>query len=529
MIIAYDAGAFQQSISGGIFNVSVGFLNAAARIAPDTEFVFVADPFFGKVRPDAMAALTFAPRVIYRSVLKSSGSFSLRTNRERARFEVDGRIVPTTQTATPDGIWYYYEGPTPRHAMFLRSRAARPCDTMNSPDSRSLGVAVSKIVIESEKGSQEFSFDDPRLTNGYHDPESASRWTNGAAEIPIEFFPRVDRVRVGVHIRHTVVYSLADGRFDRRYNGVVQAAIEQRRAFNLQELGRELREMGATVYFANHFIPIAVPGLALASWAHDVIPILFPNFFGKDAIENFANVIDVFKRADHIFCNSETTRKDIIENVGVSPERLTTSWIGPGAIGPRPAPVVDAAIAKFGLRRDYILNVGTLEPRKNHVRLVQAYDEFRRGVEHPPQLAIVGSHGWGYDELVRLIANSGLSEHVKVLSGVDNEDLSALYSGAMFVAYPSVYEGFGMPVLEAMACGVPVLTSQETSMQDIAKNAAVLVDPLSVSSIARGLSELSLNSELRSRLASKAKEAASRFDWDRVAGTIIDVLRGTRR
>ena len=106
---------------------------------------------------------------------------------------------------------------------------------------------------------------------------------------------------------------------------------------------------------------------------------------------------------------------------------------------------------------------------------------------------------------------------------------SALYSGAMFVAYPSVYEGFGMPVAEALACGIPVLTSKDTSMQDIAGNAAVLVDPLSVSSIAQGLRELATNSELRGRLASKANDAASRFDWDRIAAAIVDVLKGIRR
>jgi glycosyltransferase involved in cell wall biosynthesis len=529
MIIAYDAGAFQQSINGGIFNVSVGFLNAAARVAPDVEFIFVADPFFGEVRADAMSALTFTPRVIYRSVLKPSGSFSLLTDQARARFEVDGKVVTTTETATPDGTWIYYEGAVPRHAMYLSSRAARPVDTLNSPDARTLGVAIDKIVVETDAGSHEYSYDDARLVTGYHEPEASWRWTNGYAEIPMAFFPRVDTARVGVRIRHKLVYRLADGRFDRRFSSVAHAAIEQRRAYNLKELGRELREIGATVYFANHFIPIAVPGLALTSWAHDVIPILFPNFFGMDAIENFANVLDVFKRADHVFCNSDTTRNDIIANVGVDAERLTTTWIGPGAIGRRPPSAVDAALAKYALPRNYILNVGTLEPRKNHVRLVMAYDEFRRGVDNPPALVIVGSHGWGYDELMRLIANSGLSEQVKVLSGVDNEDLSALYSGAMFVAYPSVYEGFGMPVAEALACGIPVLTSKDTSMQDIAGNAAVLVDPLSVSSIAQGLRELATNSELRGRLASKANDAASRFDWDRIAAAIVDVLKGIRR
>ncbi|MBG0808337.1 glycosyltransferase family 4 protein [Methylosinus sp. H3A] len=529
MIIAYDAGAFQQSISGGIFNTSVGFLNAAVKIAPDIEFIFVADPYFGEVRPDAMAALSFKPHVIYRDVLKPAGSFSLLTDNPFARFDVDGVVTPAMETPSPNGLWFHYEGAPPRQAMYLRSRASRPCDTLNVPDSRTLGVAVDKIVIESEKGSHEYSFGDARLVTGYHDPEFAWRWTNGCADIPVEFFSRVDKVRVGVHIRNKLRYRLADGRFDRRYNGAVQAAIEQRRTYNLKKLGRELQDMGATVYIASHFIPIAIPGLALASWAFDVIPVMFPNFFGKDAIENFANVLDVFKRADHIFCISDTTRNDIIDNVGIDAERLTTTWIGPGAITRRPPSAVDAALAKFALPRDYILNVGTLEPRKNHVRLVMAYDEFRLSVQNPPALVIVGSHGWGYNELMGLITSRGLSEHVKVLSGVDNEDLSALYSGAMFVAYPSIYEGFGMPVLEALACGVPVLTSQETSMQDIAQDAAILVDPLSVSSIANGLLELTTNSELRSRLAMKANDAASRFDWDRVAGTLLDVLKGARR
>ena len=196
-----------------------------------------------------MSALTFTPRVIYRSVLKPSGSFSLLTDQARARFEVDGKVVTTTETATPDGTWIYYEGAVPRHAMYLSSRAARPIDTLNSPDARTLGVAIDKIVVETDAGSHEYSYDDARLVTGYHEPEASWRWTNGYAEIPMAFFPRVDTARVGVRIRHKLVYRLADGRFDRRFSSVAHAAIEQRRAYNLKELGRELREIGATVYF----------------------------------------------------------------------------------------------------------------------------------------------------------------------------------------------------------------------------------------------------------------------------------------
>ena len=174
--------------------------------------------------------------------------------------------------------------------------------------------------------------------------------------------------------------------------------------------------------------------------------------------------------------------------------------------------------------RSFFLFVGTLEPRKNLTRLLQAYGSLPLSIKEKMKLVIVGGKGWGEVNLLDTITQLDLTEYVKVLGRVDDATLAALYANAQFLVMPSLYEGFGLPLVEAMSYGTPVLTANNSSMPEVAGNAGLLVDALDVESIADGLQEMITNNELRERLAKNAKLNASRFSWDESAKKLITVF-----
>ena len=174
--------------------------------------------------------------------------------------------------------------------------------------------------------------------------------------------------------------------------------------------------------------------------------------------------------------------------------------------------------------RSFFLFVGTLEPRKNLTRLLQAYGSLPLSIKEKMKLVIVGGKGWGEVNLLDTITQLDLTEYVKVLGRVDDATLATLYTNAQFLVMPSLYEGFGLPLVEAMSYGTPVLTANNSSMPEVAGNAGLLVDALDVESIADGLQEMITNNELRERLAKNAKLNASRFSWDESAKKLITVF-----
>jgi len=174
--------------------------------------------------------------------------------------------------------------------------------------------------------------------------------------------------------------------------------------------------------------------------------------------------------------------------------------------------------------RSFFLFVSTLEPRKNLTRLLQAYGSLPLSIKEKMKLVIVGGKGWGEVNLLDTITQLDLTEYVKVLGRVDDATLAALYANAQFLVMPSLYEGFGLPLVEAMSYGTPVLTANNSSMPEVTGNAGLLVDALDVDSIADGLQEMITNNELRERLAKNAKLNASRYSWDNSAQKLIKVF-----
>jgi glycosyltransferase involved in cell wall biosynthesis len=179
---------------------------------------------------------------------------------------------------------------------------------------------------------------------------------------------------------------------------------------------------------------------------------------------------------------------------------------------------------KYGLPESYILFVGTLEPRKNITRLLHAYamSKARAGLK----LVIAGKTGWLYEEVFETVARLNLRERVIFTGFVDDDDLPSIYSMARVFVFPSLYEGFGLPVLEAMACGVPVITSDVSSMVEVAGEAAVLVDPFNVESLAVNIDEVALNDATHDGLCRASAAQAEKFTWEKTARHTLAVLTG---
>ena len=226
------------------------------------------------------------------------------------------------------------------------------------------------------------------------------------------------------------------------------------------------------------------------------------------------------RRASHVLADSASTRDDILQLYPVPANKVEVLYPGVDARFRRiddTAPVR----ARYQLgEASFILSVSTLQPRKNYVRMVQAFAR----LPHPDlRLVIAGGRGWLYEDIFSEVRRLGLENRVHFLGFVKDSDLPALFSAARAFAYPSLYEGFGLPILEAMACGTPVLTSSVSCLPEIAGGAALLVSPLDVDAIAAGLNRLLTDSRLRSELISSGHARAAKFTWDSSARQLVSI------
>ena len=230
---------------------------------------------------------------------------------------------------------------------------------------------------------------------------------------------------------------------------------------------------------------------------------------------------EAVRLADRVITVSGHTAEDLLREMPnargkVSPIPLGTSFLAPAASR--------ESLTSLGLTEPYFLFVGTLEPRKNLTRLLEAFARLPDSLRSRAVLAIAGGKGWGGVDVATIAERFGIGDRVRVLGYVDDSQLATLYAHALFLAMPSLYEGFGLPLLEAMSHGTPVLTSNCASMPEVAGDAGVLVDPCDVDSVAHGLSELLSHDARRNALACLAKTHAASFSWDRAAEDTLRIF-----
>ena len=235
------------------------------------------------------------------------------------------------------------------------------------------------------------------------------------------------------------------------------------------------------------------------------------------------------RQASQVIALSEYARSDIVNTYQVSPDKIS---VIPLSAGDHFRPITDEEELQrvrqtYGIEGEYMLSVGAIQPRKNLGRLVAAYSHLRGAKSEGklPKLVLAGKCAWLYDETLRAIKELKLSDSIVLTGYVPESDLPALYSGALCFIYPSYFEGFGLPPLEAMQCGVPVIVGDRTSLPEVVGDAGVLVDPFDVKALAAAIEKVVSDSTLRAKLSLQGLARAKLFDWRETARQTLAVYR----
>jgi glycosyltransferase involved in cell wall biosynthesis len=291
-------------------------------------------------------------------------------------------------------------------------------------------------------------------------------------------------------------------------------------------LSAELRRNPVDVLHVQYTAPPFTPCPVVAT-IHDLSFEHLPQTFKRRSRAQLRlTVRRTARAASQVIVPSQHTRRDITETYKIEPERI---YVTPLAAAAHFAPVrnekeLKLVCERYKIEGDYILTVGSIQPRKNLTRLLSAYSALRRARPHAnlPKLAIVGKRAWLYGETLRAIREFGLSDCVVLTGYVAESDLPALYSGALAFVYPSYFEGFGLPPLEAMQCGAAVITGNLTSLPEVIGDAGLMVDPFDVRALMQAMARLIDDGELRARLRIKGLERAKLFDWRETARLTLE-------
>jgi len=282
-----------------------------------------------------------------------------------------------------------------------------------------------------------------------------------------------------------------------------------------------LRRIGADLVHGPAFVGPVLASCPAVVTIHDLSFLRFPALF-RPANRLYLAVLTRLstRRARRLIAVSAETASEVTRLLGVPAERIDVVYHGVDPMfRPLPAGEVAAFRQRRGLPERFVLFVGTLEPRKNLVRLVEAFARIRAGADRHigARLVLAGGKGWLYDELFARVEALGLGEQVTFPGYVASDELPLWYNAATVLAYPSIYEGFGLPLLEAQACGTPVLTSNVSSLPEAAGEAALMVDPYDVEALAAGLHRLLVDEPLRHELRERGLAHAGQFSWPRAA------------
>jgi len=277
------------------------------------------------------------------------------------------------------------------------------------------------------------------------------------------------------------------------------------------------------LFVPSHVLPLAHPPLSLVT-VHDLGYLRFPAAHPlRQRLYLDLSTRWSARAATHLLADSQATRADLIRHYRTPPDKVTVAYPG---YDETLAPVRDpAAIAevqrRHAIRGPYLLYLGTLQPRKNLAHLI---DAFARLGDKSFSLVLAGRRGWLYDDLFAQVRRLGLEERVLFPGYIPEEDKAALLSGALAFVFPSLYEGFGLPILEAQACGCPVICANTSSLPEVAGAGALLVDPHDTEALAAAMGRLAAEPGLREHLVEAGFANLPRFSWQRCAQTVLEVI-----
>lgn len=292
-----------------------------------------------------------------------------------------------------------------------------------------------------------------------------------------------------------------------------------------------LKKPKLDVFFSpTHYLPIFVPYPSIVS-VLDLSYIHFPYLFKKsDLLQLRLWTAYSIKKAKKVLTISQASKDDIIRTYKILGDRIVVTYPGIKQVASTKYKVLsmDELKKKYGIEGDYVLFVGTLQPRKNIVGLIEAFSHVKRDSSPKAQndilLVIVGKKGWMYEEILQAPKKYEVENKVRFLEFVPDEDLSLLYKNALCLVLPSLYEGFGLPILEAMQNGCPVITSNVSSLPEAGGDAALYIDPTNVDDIVSKISMLLKDEKLREELVKKGYQQVKKFSWEKTARETLKVL-----
>ena len=292
-------------------------------------------------------------------------------------------------------------------------------------------------------------------------------------------------------------------------------------------LGVEVARLGLDLLHSPDFIPPAFGYRRSVITIHDVNFLYYPQFLTPESHRYHNQQIEwAVRRADHILADSHATKSDLTLLLNVPPEKVSVVHLAADpAFRPLPEAEAGQVAARHGLEPHFLLCVGTLEPRKNLPGLLQAHRLLLNAKVTTEPLVLVGGKGWLYDEIFERVKVLHLTERVRFLHDVLDADLPGLYNAASVLVTPSFYEGFGLPALEAMACGTPVVVTERASLPEVVGDAGLLVNPDDPDDIARALARVLTEEPLRARMRELGLAQAARFTWEETARKTLAVYR----
>lgn len=287
----------------------------------------------------------------------------------------------------------------------------------------------------------------------------------------------------------------------------------------------EISRLDMDLLHSPDFIPPFRRNCKSVITVHDLAFLLYPHFLTQESARYYSQIDQAVRRTDHIIAVSEATKHDLVQRLGV-PESKVSVIYEASARQYRQLPADEArryVSSKYDLNEDYIFFVSTIEPRKNVPGLLKAYRGLLDAYKLKVKLVLAGGQGWLSDEVLATVEKLNLSEQVRFLGRVPSADLPFLYNAARLLVHPSFYEGFGLPPLEAMACGTPVVVSNVSAMPEVVGDAGVMVDPNDISEMTVGMYRVLTDDQLRAEMIHKGLARAACFSWDKAAHQTLEL------
>ena len=381
-----------------------------------------------------------------------------------------------------------------------------------------------RTLVELDRDNEYLLLDYAPIHGGYNDPVELRALEDASVTIThVTGLRHRKLARLSV-MQRPVLWSLAhfiDRTLFRPWQSLADSVMRRRLAPLLADID---------VFHSSEVLLWRQPGALNVTTIYDLTCILFPEYHTPETLalqrakHRFAQ-----QEADVVIAISEATKCDIVTHLGIPEDKIHVVYAG---VAPHYRPVVDSAslrqtLSTFRLTpNEYLLHVGTLEPRKNLRRLVEAYALLVKEAPVPvPELVLAGAGGWNYQEILALIKGLGLQDRVRCIGRVPAEVLPALYSGARVFVYPSLYEGFGLPPLEAMACGTPVITSNTSSLPEVVGDAGIMVSPTDVTALAEAMASMLFDPDRCQILREAGLQRAAQFSWKRAAHEMLEIYR----